>query len=88
MRQLDPGAVVARIGPVTGSGSAANKCPDRLPVTYLNHPVQTRSLHTYLRWSTTNARHRDILAAERKERGHIRSETGIRWGGRSLEIAA
>jgi hypothetical protein len=29
-----------------------------------------------------NARHRDVLAAERKERARIRSEKGIRWGGR------
>ncbi|RYJ21894.1 mobile element protein [Streptomyces sp. L-9-10] len=29
-----------------------------------------------------NARHRDVLAAEREERARIRSEKGIRWGGR------
>ena len=49
-----------------------------------NHPVQTRALHAYLRWRNANARHRDVLAAERRERARIRSEKGIRWGGRPL----
>ncbi|KOY53444.1 transposase [Streptomyces sp. XY332] len=53
-----------------------------------NHTVQTRALHSYLRWRNANARHRDILAAERKERARIRSEKGIRWGGRPLATAA
>ncbi|MGW2184156.1 IS630 family transposase [Streptomyces sp. NPDC001732] len=56
-----------------------------------NHPghtVQTRALHAYLRWRNANARHRDVLAAERKERARIRSEKGIRWGGRPLATAA
>ncbi|MGI5458569.1 IS630 family transposase [Streptomyces sp. CA-249302] len=47
-----------------------------------NHTMQTRALHAYLRWRNANARHRDVLAAERKERARIRSEKGIRWGGR------
>ncbi len=47
-----------------------------------NHMVQTRTLHAYLRWRNANARHRDVLATERKERARIRSEKGIRWGGR------
>ncbi|WP_456034685.1 transposase [Streptomyces rochei] len=55
---------------------------------YPNHTVQTRALHTYLRWRNANARHRDVLAAERKERARIRSEKGIRWGGRPLAAAA
>lgn len=53
-----------------------------------NHPVQTRALHPYLRWRNANARHRDVLAAERKERARVRSKEGIRWGGRPLEPAA
>lgn len=53
-----------------------------------NHTVQTRALHAYLRWRNTNTRHRDVLAAERKERARIRSEKGIRWGGRPLSAAA
>jgi hypothetical protein len=44
--------------------------------------VQTRALHAYLRWRNTNARHPDVLAAQRRERARIRSEKGIRWGGR------
>ncbi|MBP2471783.1 transposase [Crossiella equi] len=53
-----------------------------------NHTVQTRALHAYLRWRNANARHRDVLAAERKERARIRSEKGIRWGGRPLVATA
>ncbi len=41
-----------------------------------NHPVQTRALHAYLRWRNANARHPDMLAAQRKERARIRSEKG------------
>ncbi|MQS15977.1 IS630 family transposase [Streptomyces kaniharaensis] len=52
-----------------------------------NHTVQTRALHRYLRWRNTNARHPDVLAAQRKERARIRSEKGIRWGGRPLLAA-
>lgn len=50
--------------------------------------MQTRALHAYLRRRNANARHRDVLAAERKERARIRSEKGIRWGGRPLSAAA
>ncbi|MET9246886.1 hypothetical protein ABZX61_39050, partial [Nonomuraea sp. NPDC003709] len=53
-----------------------------------NHTVQTRALHACLRWRNANARHRDVLAAERKERARIRSEKGIRWGGRPLNTTA
>lgn len=53
-----------------------------------HHTVQTRALHAYLRWRNANARHRDVLAAERKERARIRSEKGIRWGRRPLKTAA
>ncbi len=55
---------------------------------YPNHTVQTRALHTYLRWRNANVRHRDVLAAERKERARVRSERGIHWGGRPLATAA
>ncbi len=50
--------------------------------------MQTRALHAYLRWRNANARHPGVLVAERKERARIRSEKGIRWGGRSLAAAA
>lgn len=45
-----------------------------------SHTVQTGALHRYLRWRNTDARHPDILAAQRRERARIRSEKGIRWG--------
>ncbi len=47
-----------------------------------SHPAQTRVLHAYLRWRNANSRHPQVLAAQRKERARIRSEKGIRWGGR------
>jgi hypothetical protein len=53
-----------------------------------NHTVQTRALHAYLRWRNANARHPGVLAAERKERARVRSEKGIRWGGRPSASAA
>lgn len=53
-----------------------------------SHTVQTRALHAYLRWRNQNARHPDILAAQRRERARIRCEKGIRWGGRPLQTAA
>ncbi|MFJ2095469.1 IS630 family transposase [Streptomyces sp. NPDC087901] len=52
-----------------------------------NHTVQTRALHAYLRWRNKNARHPDVLAAQRKERARIRSEKGLRWGGRPAKVA-
>ncbi len=55
---------------------------------YPNHTVQTRALHAYLRWRNADARHRDVLAAERRERARVRSERGIRWGGCILKAAA
>lgn len=36
----------------------------------------------------SHTRHRDVLSAECKERARIRSEKGIRWGGRPLSVAA
>jgi hypothetical protein len=53
-----------------------------------NHTVQTRALHAYLRRRNANARHCDVLAAERKERARIRSEKGIRWDGRPRAAVA
>lgn len=53
-----------------------------------NHTVQTRALHAYLRWRNQNARHPDVLAAQRRERARIRSERGLRWGGRPMLAAA
>lgn len=45
-----------------------------------NHPVATHALHDYLRWRNANARHPDVLAAQRRERARIRSERQRRWG--------
>ncbi|PWK63093.1 hypothetical protein BCL76_12337 [Streptomyces sp. CG 926] len=51
-----------------------------------NHTVQARALHVYLRRRNKNARHPEVLAAQRRERARIRirirGEKGIRWGGR------
>jgi transposase len=45
-----------------------------------NHTVLARDLQAYLRWRNDNARHPDILAAQRRERARIRSERQQRWG--------
>jgi transposase len=45
-----------------------------------NHVVLTRSLHTHLRWRNANARHPDLLAAQRRERARVRAEKHQRWG--------
>ncbi|GAA0577054.1 hypothetical protein GCM10010172_72190 [Paractinoplanes ferrugineus] len=47
---------------------------------HANHPTLTRHLHHYLRWRNANARHPDVLAAQRRERARIRSERQRRWG--------
>jgi hypothetical protein len=45
-----------------------------------NHAVATRALHDYLRWRNANARHLDVLDAQRRERAKVRSERQRRWG--------
>ena len=55
-----------------------------------NHPdhlVATRALHTYLRWRNANARHPDVLAAQRRERARVRSERQHRWGRTAARAA-
>lgn len=47
---------------------------------YPNHTVLAREMHAYLRWRNANARHPDVLAAQRRERARIRSERQQRWG--------
>jgi transposase len=47
---------------------------------YPNHHILTRDLQAYLRWRNLNARHPDVLAAQRRERARIRSERQQRWG--------
>jgi Integrase core domain. len=45
-----------------------------------NHTVLARRLQAYLRWRNANARHPDVLAAQRRERARVRSERQQRWG--------
>jgi transposase len=45
-----------------------------------NHPTLARAIHGYLRWRNANARHPDVLAAQRRERARVRSERHRRWG--------
>ena len=45
-----------------------------------NHVALARHLHNYLRWRNANARHPDVLAAQRRERARVRSERHRRWG--------
>ncbi len=65
--------------------------PDRGPVraaTHLhhgeleppNHTVLAQEMQKYLRWRNANARHPDVLAAQRRERARVRSERQQRWG--------
>ena len=44
------------------------------------HTVLGRKLQAYLRWRNANARHPDVLTAQRRERACIRSERHQRWG--------
>jgi transposase len=45
-----------------------------------SHTVLARRLHAYLAWRNANAKHPDVLAAQRRERARIRSERQRRWG--------
>jgi transposase len=45
-----------------------------------HHTVLARRLQDYLTWRNANARHPDVLAAQRRERARIRSERQQRWG--------
>jgi transposase len=47
---------------------------------YPNHTVLARQMQQYLRWRNANARHPDVLTAQRRERARIRSERQQRWG--------
>jgi DDE superfamily endonuclease len=44
------------------------------------HTVLARKLQACLRWRNANARHPDVLAAERRERARVRSERQQRQG--------
>jgi transposase len=45
-----------------------------------SHTVLARNLQDYLAWRNANARHPDVLAAQRRERARVRSERQQRWG--------
>lgn len=44
-----------------------------------NHTVLARKLQDYLRWRNTNARHPEVLAAQRPERARVCGESQQRW---------
>jgi hypothetical protein len=52
-----------------------------------NHTVLARRMQDYLRWRNANARHPDVLAAQRRERARIRSERQRRWGRPKVKAA-
>src|SRR5215472_10457473 len=64
--------IEAQFGPVR---TFVMGCPD-----HPGHAVLARKLQRYLRWRNANARHPDVLAAQRRERARIRSERQQRWG--------
>jgi len=45
-----------------------------------NHTVLAGKLQDYLRWRNANARHPEVLAAQRRERARVRSERQRQWG--------
>jgi hypothetical protein len=45
-----------------------------------NHTVVATALQDYLHWRNANARHPDVIAAQRRERARMRSERQRRWG--------
>ena len=53
-----------------------------------HHAEQTRDLHAYLTWRNAHNRHPDVIAAQRRERARVRSEKGLRWGGRARSTLA
>jgi hypothetical protein len=64
--------IEAQFGPLRPFTMSASNHP--------NHPALARKLQDYLRWRNSNARHPDVLAAQRRERARIRSERQQRWG--------
>ncbi|MFR9807356.1 hypothetical protein ACL02T_34445 [Pseudonocardia sp. RS010] len=64
--------IEAQSGPLRRLVMGASKHP--------HHPTPARRLQAYLRWRNANARHPDVLAAQRRERARVRSEHHRRWG--------
>ena len=52
-----------------------------------SHAVLTRKMQAYLAWRNANARHPDVLAAQRRERARVRSERRQRWGRPKIKAA-
>jgi len=52
-----------------------------------NYSVLACKLQDYLRWRNANARHPDVLAAQRRERARVRSERQQRWGRPRPKVA-
>jgi transposase len=52
-----------------------------------SHVILARKLQQYLRWRNANARHPDVLAAQRRERARIRSQRQQRWGRPKIKAA-
>lgn len=71
--------IEAHFGPLRQFILANSNHPD--------HTVQTGVLHAYLSWRNNNARHPDVVAAQRRERARIRSERQQRWGRPRPEAA-
>jgi len=57
--------IEAQFGPLRTFTMSASNHP--------NHPALARRLQDYLRWRNANARHPDVLAAQRRERARVRS---------------
>ncbi|GAA3621225.1 IS630 family transposase [Kineosporia mesophila] len=70
--------IEAQFGPLRMFTMAASNYP--------NHTVLARDLQQHLRWRNANARHPDLLAAQRRERARIRAEKGHRWGRPKTKI--
>jgi transposase len=64
--------IQAQFGPLRSFTMAGSNHP--------NHTVLAREMQAYLRWRNTNARHPDVLTAQRRERARVRSERQQRWG--------
>jgi hypothetical protein len=52
---------------------------------YPNHVMLARDMHAYRR--NANARHADVIAAQRRERARGRSERHQRWGRPHAQVA-
>jgi hypothetical protein len=64
--------IEAQFGPLRRFTMAGSNHP--------NHAALAHEMQQYLRWRNANARHPDVLAAQRRERARIRSERQQRWG--------